>query len=152
MNQPSMKLVHALIGKSIIEALLIGALAIYFFFSITPPLFRGWGEVNQQGIGGWVVNRQSPYERVEVQLYIDGIFVSDAVANQYRPDVRAAGWAEDDWSGFSFTLPHLTSGIHEARLFARYQTKDGVRQILQLVGDPLTFSIDEKGQPISQKK
>src|SRR4030095_4439634 len=104
---PQLKLVHALLGKSIAETILVGSLAIYFFFSAFPPYYKGWGEVTRQGIAGWAVDSSSPYSRVNVQLFIDGKFVANAVANQSRPDVRAAGWATDDWHGFSFPIASL---------------------------------------------
>jgi hypothetical protein len=145
-------LVHALIGKSIAEAVLVGALAIFLFYSAFPPHFRGWGEVTEQGIAGWVVNTAAPYSRVEVELFIDGKFVASGIANQYRPDVRAAGWAKDDWHGYTFAPTSLAAGPHVARVYALHASGEEVRQVLQLVGDPLYFSVDETGKLIPAGK
>jgi hypothetical protein len=146
---PQLKLVHALLGKSIAETILVGSLAIYFFFSAFPPYYKGWGEVTRQGIAGWAVDSSSPYSRVNVQLFIDGKFVANAVANQSRPDVRAAGWATDDWHGFSFPIASLEKGIHEARVYAL--TESRTKQTLQLLGDPILFSLDQNGQILEVK-
>jgi hypothetical protein len=47
MKHPSPNLVHLLIGKSILETLLVGTLAVLAFISLVPPYFHGWGEVTQ---------------------------------------------------------------------------------------------------------
>ena len=47
MKTPSSTLVHVLIGKSILETLLVGAFALFGFMSIVPPYFHGWGEVTE---------------------------------------------------------------------------------------------------------
>jgi hypothetical protein len=145
MKIPSTRLVHVLIGKSIVETLLIGTLAIFAFITILPPYFHGWGEVTATGISGWVVNDALPWDRVEVQLFIDGEFLSTARANEPRPDVSLAGWAKDQWHGYSFRLAKLNSGPHEARVYALHESGGGTRKSLQLVGDPIPFSVDQDG-------
>lgn len=145
MNIPSAKLVHLLIGKSIVETLLVGGLAVFSFMTILPPYFHGWGEVTSSGISGWVVNNGDPWERVEVQLFVDGKFVADGAANQSRPDVSAAGWARDQWHGYSFRLTSLSPRYHEARVYAVHESGAGARKSLQLLGDPIVFFVDENG-------
>jgi len=146
MKTSSTSLVHVLIGKSIIETLLVGALAVFTFLNILPPYFHGWGELTDQGISGWVVNNVAPWERVEVQLFIDGQFVADGVANQSRPDVFAAGWSRDEWHGYKFTISTLNAGLHEARVYVLHDSGGGLRKTLQLVGDPIRFSVDANGK------
>lgn len=148
MLPPSTKLVHVLIGKSIAETLLVGALAVFTFITVFPPYFHGWGEVTNEGIAGWAVNDAAPWDRLEVQLYVDGEFVADSVANRYRPDVTAAGWAKDEWHGYVFSIPALPIGQHEARVYVLHDSGDGVRRSLQLLGDPILFSVDEAGKLI----
>jgi hypothetical protein len=145
MKIPSTRLVHVLIGKSILETLLIGTLAVLTFITILPPYFHGWGEVTDAGIAGWVVNDAAPLDRVEVQLFIDGEFASTSRANEPRPDVSAAGWAKDPWHGYSFRLPALNAGLHEARVYALHDSGGRTRKSLQLVGDPILFSVDSNG-------
>jgi hypothetical protein len=139
MKHPSPNLVHLLIGKSILETLLVGTLAVLAFISLVPPYFHGWGEVTQTGISGWAVDNAAPWERVEVQLFIDGVFVASANAMESRPDVAAAGWAKDAWHGYTFRLQPLKEGLHEARVYALHDSGRGKRKSLQLVGDPLWF-------------
>jgi hypothetical protein len=145
MNIPSARLVHLLIGKSIIETLLVGGLAVFSFMNILPPYFHGWGEVTSSGIQGWVVNNGEPWERVEVQLFVDGKFVSEGIANQSRLDVSAAGWARDPWHGYTFRLSSLSPRYHEACVYAVHDSAAGARKSLQLVGDRILFFVDENG-------
>jgi hypothetical protein len=96
---------------------------------------------------------------VEVQLFIDNTFVADAAADQFRPDVREAKRAEDDWHGFVFHTPALRAGEHEARVYAMHSSGAGARRTLQLIGKPFRFRIEgseistgvqipEKGSPV----
>jgi hypothetical protein len=142
-----MKLVHALVVKSLAEAILVGALAVAFYLSVFPPTFHGWGEVSPHGVAGWVVNQAEPWERVEVQLFIDGKFIAAASASESRPDVVVAGWARDQWHGYNFSVSSLSQGAHEARVYALHQSGGGVRQSLQLVGDPIRLNIAGDGKP-----
>ena len=145
MKTPSTRLMHVLIGKSIIETLVVGALAVFTFITVLPPFFHGWGEVTQTGISGWAVNNASPWERVEVQLFVDGKFVAAGVADKSRPDVSAAGWAKDQWHGYMFVVTSLpVEGddfrLHEARVYAVHDSGNGVRKSLQLLGEPIVFT------------
>jgi len=140
-----MKLIHALIAKSIAETILVAALAVAFYFTTFPPYFHGWSEVAPHAISGWVVNQHEPGNRVQVQLFIDGKFAATGTADLSRPDVVAAGWADDEWHGYNFAAPALASGDHEARVYALHSSGSGVRQTLQLVGDPVTLQVDQTG-------
>ena len=147
MKAPSTTLVHVLIGKSIVETLLVGGLAVFTFLTVLPPFFHGWGDVTNSGISGWVVNNAAPWERVEVQVFVDGRFIADGVANEARPDVVSAGWSKDQWHGYTFPLK-LSVGLHEARVYALHES-GGLRKTLQLVGEPLRFSVDTNGGLVS---
>jgi hypothetical protein len=146
MKTPSTSLVHVLIGKSILETLLIGILAVFTFISILPPYFHGWGEATDTGISGWVVNDRAPWDRVEVQLFVDGKFVASRVANESRRDVLLAGWSKDEWHGYTFTVTSMSEGLHEARVYALHDSGNGTRKTLQLVGDPIRFVVDVSGK------
>ena len=145
---PGLKLTlpNALFGKSIVETLLVGALAVVTFINVFPPTFHGWGELTETGIAGWAVNNAAPSEHVEVQLFVDGRLVATASANQSRQDVKAAGWAQDEWHGYTFTLANLSSGYHGARVYALHDSGAGNRKSLQLLGDPIFFRVDENGK------
>jgi hypothetical protein len=144
MKIPSTSLVHVLVGKSILEVVFVGALAILTFISILPH-FQGWGEVTNTGISGWVVNDAAPWDRVEVQLFVDGDFVASSVANESRREVVTAGWSKDEWHGYTFPVTSLKAGLHEARVYALHDNGDGARKTLQLLGDPIRFSVDANG-------
>ncbi len=147
MKTSSAKLINILIGKAIIETLLVGALAVGFNISTFPPTFHGWGEVvpSNRTIGGWAVNDASPWDRIEVQLFIDGKYHAQQVASHSRKDVVNAGWAKDEWHGYSFQLPTLKPGEHEARIFAMHQSGGGSRYTLTLLGDPIRFNVGSNG-------
>jgi len=145
MKTPSARLAHILIGKSIVETLLVGALAVFTFITAFPPYFHGWAELTESGISGWAINNASPWERVEVQLFIDGKFVASAIADQPRPDVLAAGWAKDQWHGYNFRLPRQSPQYHEARVYVLHDSGGGRRKSLQLVGQRIVFFVDEDG-------
>lgn len=139
-------LVHVLVGKSIAETLLVGALAVFTFITVLPPYFHGWGEVTEMGISGWAVNNAAPWDRVEVQLFVDGRFQATTRASEPRPDISMAGWAKDQWHGYSFPLTSLTIGYHEARVYALHDSGGGARKSLQLLGDPILVIVDSNGR------
>ena len=147
------RLVNLLIAKSILETILVGTIALGVYLKAFPPTFKGWGEavVGSQTIAGWVVSDADPWRRVEVQLFIDGKLVGTQVAHLSRPDVVAAGWAKDEWHGYSFPVTGLSAGTHEARVYALHPSEDGGRYTLQMLGDPIKFSVKEDGGWISRK-
>lgn len=141
------KLVNALIAKSIIETVFVSALVVAVYVNAFPPTFHGWGEAvpETQTIMGWAVNDSDPWQRVEVQLFIDGRFLKKDVATHSRPDVLAAGWARDEFHGYGFTTPKLPPGLHEARVYAMHPSRNGARYTLQMLGDPIRFEVHNDG-------
>ena len=148
MNSSSLKLTNILISKAVIEILLVGAIAVVSFVNMFPPTFHGWGEAvpDDNAIAGWAVNSASPWERVEVQLFIDDRFFATQVAQLSRPDVKVAGWSRDEWNGYRFPLTNLKPGSHEARVYAVHESGNGARYTLQLLGDPIIFEIHQNGE------
>lgn len=145
MNKP--QLVNVLIGKSIAETILVGALAVGAYLIAFPPTFHGWGEAvtETRSIAGWAVNDADPWQRLQVQLFIDGKPGAEQIANLSRPDVAAGGWAKDEWHGYNFALPSLPAGSHEARVYVRHESGDAARYTLQLLGDPIRFVVNADG-------
>lgn len=137
------RLSRALIAKSIIEALFVGGLAVYFAYTNFHPYFRGSVDVaDERAVAGWVVNEAAPDERVEVQLYLDGHFVSRLSANAPRADVLAAGRSSDAYHGFVFATPALAPNqTYEARVYAVHVTNDGSRRVLHEIGRTHRFSV-----------
>ena len=141
------KLVNLLIAKSILETILVGVLAVGVWANAFPPTFHGWGEAvpGTKSISGWAVNNADPWGHVEVQLFIDGKFVATQVAQQWRPDVLAAGWSKDEWHGYNFVVPEVPAGTHEAAVYAVHSSRKGARYTLQLLGDPISFQVNTDG-------
>ena len=143
MNPSRSQLVNLLAGKSFLELIFVATLAVVVWTRAFPPTFHGWGEaVNSRAIAGWAVNSASPWERVEVQLFIDGKLYGSQVAQLSRPDVAAAGWAKDEWHGYNFALAGVAPGNHEARVFALHRSDK--RITLQLLGDPIRFAATDE--------
>lgn len=137
------QLVNLLIGIAILQTIIVGVLAVVVWTKAFPPTFHGWGEaINSQAIAGWAVNNAAPWDRVEVQLFIDDTFYGSQVAQASRPDVVMSGWAKDQWHGYNFAVRGLAPGNHEARVYALHRS--GERMTLQLLGDPIHFVVDQK--------
>ena len=137
------RLIHLLLSKSIVEALLIAAVAVAFYFATTNPGLRGVLDKADKGaVAGWAVDENDPSSHVELQLFIDDKFIAAGRADQYRPDVHASSRAGDDWHGFAFTSPRLSAGEHEARVYAVHTSNGGARRTLQMIGKPFRFITD----------
>lgn len=122
--------------------LIIGVVSIFSYLTFFPSSFRGWPEITPyNSVAGWVVNEAAPMRSVEVQLYIDGHFVADGMANISRPDVVAAGRAKQYKCGFNLALPPLSSGEHEAQIYIAHQIGTGAYRTLKRLGKPLQFKI-----------
>jgi len=142
-NKARAGLIHLLISKSMAEALLITAVAVGFYFATTNPNLRGvLDNVDDAWVTGWAVDEANPSARVEIQLFVDDVFAGHALANQYRPDVRNAKHADDDWHGFVFQTPKLSPGEHQARVYAVHSNGSGARRTLQLIGKPCNFRVN----------
>jgi len=152
MKIPPARLIQLLIGKAVLETIFIAALALGFRVSAFPPTFHGWAEITgpQQVVAGWAVDSANPWSQVKVQLVIDGEFIATQVASESRPDVARAGWSRDEWHGYSFKLPALQVGAHEAKIYAVHESGD--RFTLQLLGDPIQFSVKRDGAIAPQAK
>lgn len=133
------KLANLLIAKSIVEVLFVVALVIVAQYRAFHPYFRGDAEESNGHIAGWVVDDATPTRRVEVQLYVDGKFIGQTIADKPRPDVRAAGRAVDEFCGIDFALPELADGTHEASVYAVHSSDDDKRKTLQLINHPVVF-------------
>lgn len=131
-----------------------GAYAVWTEYAAFPPHFRGFGELTPHGeVAGWAVDGSRPWARVEVQLYVDGRFVAHGAASLPRPDVVAAGRAADENCGYSFALPLLPGGDHEARVYALHSPGSGGRlRTLTQLGHALRFTTDVDGRVSGQPR
>jgi hypothetical protein len=145
------RLTQLLIAKSVIEALFVAVVAVGFYYTAFSPHFRGWSDVaDAKRVAGWAVNEAAPGEPVEVQVYIDGRFAGDGLANRPRPDVLKAGRSTTESCGFQLETPPLAAGEHEARVYAVQASAAGARRTLQQIGLPLRFRIapeEARGNP-----
>lgn len=145
------RLTQLLIAKSVVEALFVGVVAVIFFYTAFSPHFRGWSDVaDAHRVAGWAFNEAAPREPVEVQVYIDGRFAGDVLANRSRPDVLAAGRSTTELCGFEFNTPPLAAGEHEARAYAVHASDKEARRTLQQIGLPLRFRVapeEARGNP-----
>ncbi len=140
-------LIQLLIAKSIVEALFATSIAAGAYLVTTNPHLAGWLDAaDEHAIAGWAMDGRHPQGRVEVQLFMDDRFVEDRVAADFRPDVRAAGRADDDWHGFVFKTPKLPPGEHEARVYVVSRGSVTERRTLQMIGKPLRFQVTATGE------
>jgi len=131
-----------------------GAYAVWTEYALFPPSLRGFGEVTPRGeVAGWAVDASDPSARVEVQLYVDGRFVAHATASLPRPDVVAAGRAEDERCGYSFALDALPEGEHEARVYALHSERFRLGpHTLKQLGNPLRFRTGADGRVLARAR
>ena len=61
-------------------------------------------EVSARSIRGWIWNPLRPFERIGVQIHLDGEVVGEVWADQFRDDLLAEGRG-DGYHGFEFLLP-----------------------------------------------
>ena len=135
------RLATLLLAKLTLDLLFVAALAVYTHAVAFHPFFSGsLDSADSSSVRGWVVDRARPGAAVEVQLYVDGRFVSDSLADQPRPDVSAKGFAPDERHGFVFALDPPLGGEHEARVYAVHASRGGARHTLQQIGSPFRFT------------
>lgn len=136
-------LTHLLVGKSIAEILFVVALTSIFYYTAFKPSIQGRIDLaNAQAVEGWAASNANTWERLELQLYVDGQFAGNTLANLPRPDLTAAGKTKDEWHGFRFKVGQIAAGEHEARVYVVHESGGGVRRTLQLLGVPVRFKVE----------
>lgn len=115
------KLLHAIITKTLLEVLVVCGLVAFAAYRHFNPQLRGAVDaVDAQRVAGWALDARDPEAVVDVQLFIDGKFVTMKKADERREDVMRAGLSSQPFHGFSFSLSDLPldSGNHEAQVYA----------------------------------
>jgi hypothetical protein len=139
-NAAGARLTKLVVLKLALDLLFVSALAVYFQAAQFHPFFSGSLDyADGTVVRGWVVDRARPDSPVEVQLYVDGKFAADGLADQPRPDVSAKGYARDERHGYVFNFDTPLRGPHEARVYAVYTSRGGTRRTLQQVGSTYRF-------------
>lgn len=121
-----------LVAKAALETLFVVALASAFFYVNWNP--RVDGSVASDGqtrVEGWVAGARGEGEPLEVQLFIDGHFVASTTAGG---EPRAGRETPTGARGFSFDLPRLQPGEHEARVYVVHVGGGRMRLALHPVG------------------
>src|SRR5882724_1780893 len=91
------RLVRILIIKSILDVLIIGGLALAFYYSAFNPSLRGGlGDAGVGWIEGWAIDLANPDSKVEVQLYIDGKFAESRTDDFPHPNLVTLGLTKDE--------------------------------------------------------
>jgi hypothetical protein len=115
------RLLKAVLAKSFLEILIVCVVIALAAYSNFNPILRGAIDAaDASRVAGWVYDPLSREEAVEVQLFIDGVFVATQTANQRREDLVRAEAAPDASHGFSFNLRNLklAPGSHTTQVFA----------------------------------
>jgi phosphoglycerate-specific signal transduction histidine kinase len=115
------KLLRAVIIKTILEIIVVCGLVAFAAWRHFNPQLRGAIDVTEpQRIAGWALDGQYPEEKIEVQLFVDGHFVSVKKADERREDLQQAKVSTHPFHGFSFSLREmeLTAGNHEVQVYA----------------------------------
>jgi len=132
------RLTTLLLAKLTLDLLFVAALAVYTQAVAFHPFFSGSLDyADAESVRGWVVDRAASEMAVEVQLYVDGRFVADRLADEPRPDVSAKGFAPGERHGFVFRLAPPLAGEHEVRVYAVHASASGTRRTLQQIGKTL---------------
>lgn len=72
-------------------------------------------EVDRGWVRGWAVNPAAPQQRLILDLFLDGRFAGQVLANQLRTDLRSAGIG-DGYHGFEWRHPGLVGPDAAARV------------------------------------
>ncbi|HKX30367.1 MAG TPA: hypothetical protein VJ302_21935 [Blastocatellia bacterium] len=144
------KLMRAIVAKSMIELLLVCAVATIAAFSNFSPLLRGAIDVaDHKLIAGWVHDPLSPAEAIEVMLFIDGQFVAARRADERRDDLVAAGATTIPNHGFTFALDPAgrTAGTHTAQVYAVRHTSGSHKVLIPISRLARTFDVRAEPRP-----
>jgi hypothetical protein len=135
------RLTTLVIAKLTLDLFFVAALAVGSNSLAFHPYFGGSLDyADGQSVRGWVVDRAQPDSPVEVQLYLDGRFLADGLADKPRPDVSERGLAPDERHGFVFNFEPPLYGEHEMRAYAAHTSRGGLRRTLQQIGPSLHFA------------
>ena len=69
----------------------------------TPDLLSHFDGYRGGSFDGWAYRPEHPDDPVVVEILVDGVLVAEAVASEYRPDLRAAGVSH---GRFAFSVPY----------------------------------------------
>jgi hypothetical protein len=129
------RLLRTIIAKSLIEIIFVCAVATLAAFSNFSPLLRGAIDVaDQTRVAGWVLDPLDPDRVIEVQLFIDGNFVTAKLADERRDDLVEAGVTTKPGHGFTFRLDslNLADGSHTAQVYALRESSSANKVLIPI--------------------
>lgn len=129
-----------LLAKAVLDFVLVVWLAVSFYFAAFVPVGEGRIEkIDGELRGRFVASRQE--RGGEVQLFVDGVYFGasrvSCGAEEMKPDARRAAGCE-----FSFALPPLAAGDHEAAAYVSGADVGEARRSLRIIGEPVRFRIE----------
>jgi hypothetical protein len=129
------KLLRPIIAKSLIEITFVCVVATLAAFSNFSPLLRGAIDAaDQTRVAGWVLDPLDPDRVIEVQLFIDGNFVTSKLADERRDDLVEAGATTNPGHGFTFRLDslNLADGSHSAQVYALRESPNSNKVLIPI--------------------
>lgn len=137
----SRNLTRVLLAKAALDCVLVVWLAADFAGAAFAPVEAGQIELFDGGLRGRFV-ASDPRRDTDVQLFVDGVFVTAArarcEAESREPVARLVSICE-----YGFALPPLAAGEHEASLYIAGEDLGGGLRALLIVGKPLRFTIKD---------
>lgn len=134
------KLTRLLLAKAALDFVIVVWLAASFASATLTPIEAG----RIEKIDGEVRGRftaKAQHRDADVQLFIDEVFVTSTrvrcEAEDVKADARAASPCE-----FSFALPPLAAGDHEAAVYVAGADAGEARRSLRIVGEPVRFRVE----------
>jgi hypothetical protein len=138
------RLLKAIVAKSLIEIILVCAVATFTAFSSFSPRLRGAIDVaNQRRVAGWVLAPEAPDVAIEVQLFVDDKILASQLANEQRNNLVRYGLSPNPYHGFYFDLNqfNLAPGRHTAQVYA-LRSASGANKILSPIAkQPWVFEV-----------
>ncbi len=115
------RVLKAILAKAGLEFLIILiAISLAAYSHLNPPMRGAIDVADAIRVAGWAYDPRDPKARLEVQLFIDGQWITTRRADEQRDDLVKAGAAADALHGFTFPLPtlQLPRGKHQVTVYA----------------------------------
>ncbi len=114
-------MLKAILAKAGLEFLIILiAISLAAYSHLNPPIRGAIDVADATHVAGWAYDPRAPDARLEVQLFIDGQWVTNRRADEQRDDLVQASAAADASHGFTFPIPtlQLARGRHQVTVYA----------------------------------
>ena len=139
------RLLAAVSIKTLLEILFVCALVSFAAVRTFHPFLRGAIDLaNGSRVQGWAVDPSSEQEPVEVQLFVDDVFIAQTRADGERTDLVSAGVTSHPGHGFAFAIDgiKLTPGTHRAQVYVLRRALGGSQILIPISKEPVVFSVE----------